>query len=298
MSAKSEKKYKLKGHESFYIRDGWLRKGMKNVKAEPGLFGVEDVVDRLAVGANMVKAIRFWLQAGHLTVEKIQSGSKRVQKLTSDFGEIIIGKDPYFEDIFTLWIVHYFIAANNEMCTSWYLFFNKFALTEFSKEELVEGMQQLLEDYIGHKSFSQGSLKDDCGVILKTYFEEDMMRDPEDNLICPLSELGLIKQKKDMRGKSIYCKTKPSIEKLHPLVIMYGIVRSMEDTNGMSVDLLLERDNSVGKLFNLDRAMIYYYLEELKRMGLVEINRTAGLDMIYPAQITSEQVLAMYYDGL
>lgn len=298
MSTKIEKKYKLKGHESFYIRDGWLRKGMRNVEADPSLFGADDVVDRLAVGANMVKAIRFWLQASNLTEEKVQKGGKRIQNLTKDFGQIILDRDPFFEDIFTVWILHYFIASNAELCTSWYLFFNKFALTEFTKEELVEGMEHLLEDHIGTRNFSNNSLKDDCGTILKTYFEEDMMRDPEDNLICPLSELGLITQKKNARGKVIYCKTKPSIEKLHPLAVIYVICKSMEATNGMPVDQLLELDNSLGKLFNLDRTMIYYYLEELKRMKLVEINRTAGLDMIYPEKITAEQILNMYYDAL
>ena len=111
MSNKVEKKYKLKGHESFYIRDGWLRKGMKNVQEQPGLFGLEDVVDRLAVGSNMVKAIRFWLQATSLVEEIVQ---------IDYYNKLYIRyKDPYFEDVFTLWILHYFIAAKSEMCTSW-----------------------------------------------------------------------------------------------------------------------------------------------------------------------------------
>lgn len=298
MSAKTEKKYKLKGHESFYIRDGWLRKGMKNVKINPGLFGTDNVVDSLAVGSNMVKAIRFWLQAGNLTHEKVEVGSKRTQSITKDFGQIIMDKDPYFEDIFTLWMLHYFIASNTELCTSWYLFFNKFALTEFTKEELLEGMEQLLENHIGNRDFSNNSLKDDCNTILKTYFEEDILRDPEDNLICPLNELGLITQKKNAKGKIIYCKEKPSVERLHPLAVMYVISKTMEDTNGMPVDQLLELDNSLGKLFNLDRTTAYYYLEELKRMKLVEINRTAGLDMIYPVKMATEQILNRYYDAL
>lgn len=298
MSNKAEKKYRLKGHESFYIRDGWLRKGMKNVDEDESLFSAENVVDRLAVGSNMVKAIRFWLQVGHLTEEHIQKGSKRVQTLTEDFGKVVFQKDPFFEDIFTLWILHYFIVSNKELCTSWYLFFNRFTLTEFTKEELIDGMEHLLEDYISSRDFSRSSLKDDCGTILKSYYEEDMMRDPEDNLICPLSELGLIKQKKNARGKVIYCKTKPSVEKLHPLAVMYVICKTIQPINGLPVDQLLELDNSLGKVFNLDRTMIYYYLEELRHMNLLEINRTAGLDMVYPAKITTEQILQMYYDAL
>ena len=35
-----KKKYKLKGHESFIIRDGWLTKGITAVERDPKLFTV------------------------------------------------------------------------------------------------------------------------------------------------------------------------------------------------------------------------------------------------------------------
>ena len=38
------------------------------------------------------------------------------------------GKDPYLEDIGTLWLLHYNLAKNMEDATSWYFFFNEFNL--------------------------------------------------------------------------------------------------------------------------------------------------------------------------
>lgn len=293
---KEEKiKFRLKGHESFYLRDGWLRKGMKRVKEDPSLFAQEDVVDKLAVGSNMVKAIRYWLYATKLVEEKVKN-SKREQWLTQELGEIIYKYDPYFEDVFSLWVLHYNIASNKELCTAWYLFFNKFSLKEFTKEELFEGMESLMEDYLQGEEYSQKSLHDDCNAILKTYIEEAISRDPEDNLVCPLTELGLIKQQKNARGKLIYIKSKPNMHKLPAMFVMYMICKMTESYEGIAIDLLIESDDNLGKLLNFDRMMVYQYLEELKNLNLIEINRTSGLDMIYPKnKISAQELLEMYY---
>lgn len=293
----TKKKFRLKGHESFYLRDGWLRKGMRNVVDEPLLFSKDDVVDRLAVGANMVKSIRYWLYATKLVEEKQLKDGKREQRLTEGMGDIIYKYDPYFEDVFSLWLLHYNMVSNKELCTSWYLFFNKFALQEFTKEELLEGMEQLVEEFVEGESYSQKSLHDDCNTILKTYLDEGVSRDPEDNLVCPLSELGLLKQQKNAKGRVIYMKSKPNMDKLPALFVMYIICKLSESYAGVAIDLLIESENNLGKLMNFDRMMVYQYLEELKKMNLIEINRTTGLDMIYPKdELTAAQVLEMYYE--
>ena len=55
-------------HETFYIREGWLFKGMEAIKkAEAGghlnIFLDNDAPERLGIGQNMVRAQRFWMQA-------------------------------------------------------------------------------------------------------------------------------------------------------------------------------------------------------------------------------------------
>lgn len=288
-------KYRLKGHESFYLRDGWLRKGMRRVEEYPYLFTEDNVVDLLAVGANMVKSIRYWLYATGLVKENIKNG-KREQQLTQDLGEIIYKYDPYFEEFFSLWLLHFNIVSNKELCTSWYLFFNKFPLKEFTKEELIQGMEVVMEEYLKEDSYSKKSLHDDCQTILKTYVKDVASHDPEDNLVCPLAELGLIKIQGIKQGKITYVKSKPNMEKLPALFVMYIISKLTETYEGIAIDLLIESDNNLGKLLNFDRMMAYQYLEQLKQMNLININRTSGLDMVYPkSKITAQGVLEAYY---
>ena len=114
-----EKKYKLKGHESFVLRDGWLTKGLRAVKENNRLFSVNSGADALGVGTNMAKSIRYWLKASGLVTESFSKGVN-----LTEIGEVLLENDLYFEDVFSLWLVHMNIATNGVLATSWNLFFN------------------------------------------------------------------------------------------------------------------------------------------------------------------------------
>ena len=60
---------KFRAHETFFIRKGWLSKGMRYVLQKPNVFTSKDdnPMDVLGIGANMVKSLRYWLQAVGLT---------------------------------------------------------------------------------------------------------------------------------------------------------------------------------------------------------------------------------------
>lgn len=46
-------KYRFKGHESFILREGWLNKGMREVRNDPFVFSQNYGADVLGVGPNM-----------------------------------------------------------------------------------------------------------------------------------------------------------------------------------------------------------------------------------------------------
>ena len=48
-------KYRFKGHESFILREGWLNKGMREVRNDPFVFSQNYGADVLGVGPNMAK---------------------------------------------------------------------------------------------------------------------------------------------------------------------------------------------------------------------------------------------------
>ena len=70
MGEKMEK-MKFRGHETFFIRKGWLNKGIRNILKDPYVFMGKNPSDILGLGTNMVKSLRYWLQAVGLTREKM-----------------------------------------------------------------------------------------------------------------------------------------------------------------------------------------------------------------------------------
>lgn len=132
-------------HETFHIREGWLFKGMAAIKeAEeqrrlPTIFLEKDAPERLGIGRNMVRALRYWLQATGLTYEQIED-RQTVQRLT-DFGEWVWLHDRYMDDAATLWLIHYHLVCNKEHATTWYWFFNHFAPVTFDVESALDALK-------------------------------------------------------------------------------------------------------------------------------------------------------------
>lgn len=93
---------KFRAHETFFIRKGWLSKGMKCVNARNDVFVAKDEnpMDVLGLGSNMVKSLRYWLQAVGLT-EEPRSG-RRFQTITP-FGQSVFNNDRYIEELGTLY---------------------------------------------------------------------------------------------------------------------------------------------------------------------------------------------------
>ncbi|MBL4935574.1 DUF4007 family protein [Clostridium sp. YIM B02515] len=303
-------KIRLKGHESFSLREGWLRKGiaaieeynLPNMTDEDAkdIFSRDDAVDILGVGSNMVKSIKYWLQACGLIEELRTKKGRRISKLSQPFGMLINKYDPYFEEIFTLWLMHYKLVTNKENATAWYVFFNDLKAQEFRKKELFDGLSLSLSKLDPEIGFSEKSLQDDCSCIIKTYYSnhEDLIS-PEESLSSPLVELGLIGCKNSSNEKEVFYKKKPQKDALDPLVVLYVILEQLGNEKSTTIDRLISDDCNVGNVFNLDRVQVNYYLDSLERLGYIEVNRTAGLDTVYlKSKIRCEDVLENYYEQL
>lgn len=86
---------KFRAHDTFFIRKGWLSKGMKAVHSKPDVFVSKDEnpMDVLGIGSNMVKSLRYWLVATNLTEEALQN-KRRIQKFT-EFGNQVFKNDRF-----------------------------------------------------------------------------------------------------------------------------------------------------------------------------------------------------------
>lgn len=281
-------KIRLKGHETFILREGWLAKGLKAVADNSRVFSENAGADALGVGTNMAKAIRYWLRAGGITVE-----SKGEVSL-SHFGELIQQYDSCFEDSFTMWMFHSNIACNAELSTSWYIFFNRIGNEEYTKEELEESMFREIKAY-SKQEIPRSSVAADVTAIINMYSrEKDVDYDPEEKKVSPFSELSLLK-----RSGSVSRKYMPSDEQLPQLAVLYLIERYFygEKTDSVSIDTLLRGAELPGRIYNLSRVSLNSYLDKLSADGYIAVNRTAGLDMVYlQDKISPDKVIEKYYE--
>jgi hypothetical protein len=270
---------KFRAHDSFYIRKGWLSKGLKNIQEDPTVFVRKDrnPMDTLGIGANMVKAMRYWLQAVGLTTEPT---SGRRNQVITELGNIIWDNDRYMEEIGTLWLLHYRLASNKEEATAWYYFFNKFSLTEFTADDFLTHMKKYLLE--NNSEVADTSIDGDFSCMLNTYIPRIKSNpkkvNPEDNLDCPLGELGLI----DIidRRKRLYKKSQPKKDTLHPLVILAVILDNIKGETSIRISSLQNDECNVGKIFNLDVIALTSLFYKLELMKLIKVVRTAGLDVI------------------
>lgn len=287
-----KRKYRLKGHESFILRDGWLTKGIQAVEKDNMVFSKNSGADALGVGTNMAKAIRYWMRTAGVTRDVSQKGVQ-----LTVLGKIIAKYDPYIEDTFTLWILHCKIASNFEQATSWNVFFNKMDLTSaFTRDDMFKMEQELILEETGEEEISERSLRDDCTAILSMYSERgDQGDDPEDKKVSPFEELGLISRV----AKGKFVKTRPTMNKLDPLIILFLIMDELNANGSMQIDYTTDGYNMPGKLLNLNRIMVNDFLDTLQAKKFIVVNRTAGLDIIYPDQskeLTLVDLLTMHYE--
>lgn len=299
---KKQKKIRLKGHESFMLRDGWLHKGIVAVENNPNLFSEFMGADALGVGSNMAKSIRYWLKVLGLTNEVARKGT-----YLTELGNLILEQDSYFENIFTIWLLHLQLLFHKEEATAWYLFFNEMTADEFSREELYRLMRQVMNFYIGEGTYSERSLESDCIVLLNMYVRQrEIDYDPEEKSVSPFAVLGLLRMEQKR-----YQKQQPEFDRLHPLIVLISILmfyqeitvdevknRKQQERLGISIDDLLQKKNGPAKTLHLGRTALNIYLDKLYAGEYLDVNRTAGLDMVYlkPEYLDILKIAQDYYN--
>ena len=272
---------KFRAHDTFFIRKGWLSKGMRCVADKPDVFvsREENPMDVLGIGANMVKALRYWLQAVGLTTET--NKGKRTQTFT-DLGKIVFENDTYIEELGTLYLLQYRLASQVDDATAWYFFFNEFNMTEFSREDFVSALQKYIKMRDSETEYAIRSLNDDFQCIINTYLPRYKSNptkvSPENNIDCPLGELGLV----DIlnRKRKTYKKSIPSSNTLNPYIVLAVIADNAKGRKEITLNELLTAPCNIGKVFNLDSITMLDALYRIEKTGLIRINRTAGLDVI------------------
>lgn len=289
-------------HESFHLREGWLRKGLFAIRDNPYLFSDPYPGDALGVGHNMVAAIRYWLEATRLAraERQMRDGRNAVRLTWTPLAELLHEHDPYFEDDGTLWVLHYELATNLAEAPTWYWFFNRFGSRHFTAELAVGDLDRWVAAELGRR-VSPATLERDLRCLVRTYARADAASErAEESYECPFARLGLLEALPLTRS---YRLLSPEPDDLGTLLVAYALVRMADSTplwrREISLRDALYESGSPGRLYLLDAEALYAHLLRLEAEhgDLLTFSRTAGLNVITLRVSEPLLVLRRYYES-
>lgn len=253
------------GHETFYCRNLWLKKGYEFL-LEGGSFTSSNALHKLGVGKNMVNSIRYWMRVFGLTKNDTPT---QLCKLLFDEG----GLDPYLEDMTSLWLLHWHLVTT-EKATAYTLIFNDLRRekVEFTGLNFVNLANKLASAF--NQSFSENTLAADFNVAIRLYVPGLAGgKEPEDGFTGLLTELNLIKvigRTGDERKENLFAIENTEKPTLPCEIVLYAVllqiknnrsehVVSSSGNGGGSIDFgrLLTNRNSPGAVFALSPQGLY-----------------------------------------
>lgn len=224
-------RYSFSGHESFYCKSLWLKKGFDFLK-EGNSFLDEDAVVKLGVGKNMVSSIRFWMRAFGLTK------NDELTELANIVFDTNVGYDCFLEDNNTLWLLHYNLVHTN-VASLYNLLFIDYQLEkrEFDKASLDAFIYRKCNVPEQKNVYNVNTVNKDVNVLLKNYISPDDFTSMEDfsALLINLNILRIV----DEREK-VYAFNEISPSVIAPEIIMYAILDSKGEDATMSFDKIQE----------------------------------------------------------
>lgn len=281
----STPKYIFSGHESFPCKTLWLKKGYEFVRKHGDWNDAGSVV-KLGVGKNMVASIRYWMRAFGLT-----ENDKLTEIADYIFSENN-GKDPFVEDLGTLWLLHYLIVSTGE-ATLYKLFFMRFQRERitFEREHVVAFVRRTMAEVGKQKIYNENTVRKDIGVLLQNYVQPHKAQSMEDysNLLI---DLDLIRQLTDGRQYAFNADGK---RQLPADILLFAIIRGKGKDNSVDYDTL----QNIGNIFCLSDIELIDILLALqtKYPDILRYSDTAGLRQVqFLKQVDPFQSLTHYYD--
>jgi hypothetical protein len=274
------------GHETFPLRQLWLKKAYTAVKSIPqsyakesrGIFTDERAIMRFGVGKNMVSAIRHWAQACDVITEDDELGYK-----TTPLGDLLFGDgglDPYQEHPTTSWLIHWKLAGEGSRSTTWKWLFNHVIEPTLDTEHLISSLQTYAKDQ-KHK-VANATLKRDIETCLRSYVPRVAGDSPEEISDSVLGELGLIQQ----LGRGQFEFRRGAKQSIKDGLFAYCLIsfweRYSSSTQTLSFESIAHEYGSPGRVFKLDEASVADRIQSLSDVtkGQLEWSDTAGMRQV------------------
>lgn len=290
---RSTVKCSFSGHESFPCKTLWLKKGYDFVKEQKDFNAPEAVVD-LGVGKNMVASIRYWYKAFGL--------SKDIDTnwLADYIFDTMSGKDPFVEDLGTLWILHFLLVYTGE-ASIYNMFFSEFQIERrvFNKEQVISFIKRKMIEGGKGNLYNENTVKKDVGVLLQNYCLPRNAQSNED-FTTLLMDLDLLRQTdktdKNEENKVYYYFNVDGKRQVIPEIFLFALltVKNRSD-NTIPYETLYE----LGLMFCMDNLEVIDMLKLLSETysDSLTYSDVAGIRQLqFTKQMDAKQVLDKYYE--
>lgn len=260
----------------------------------------------LGVGKNMVRAIRFWVQAAGVA-RTDGDGLK-----TTEFGDAVLGErgfDPFLEDVRTLWLVHWKLCTPSEApLFAWDYLLNRWQQPEFTRAGALAGLQ-IEAARLDNRRLSTVTLEQHFDTFLHTYVPTRSRKGEiqEDSLDCPLVELELIhkvgERRADDQGRTetIYAFRREEKKEISSGLFLFCLheywqARHREEATLLFRDIALAA-GSPGQIFKLTEVDMRARLERLEQDsdGLYAYRESASFRQVVRTGKTNGDLLASIY---
>jgi len=274
--------YIFSGHETFPLRQLWLRKSYDAISkfspvAPKALFTDHDAIVRFGVGRNMVSSIKHWAIASNF-MEEHDSGFRPTVEAKIIFGDN--GCDLYCEHPATVWLIHWFLAGRGNRSTTWHWLFNRMQSQTFTREDVLRGLSEFVQQ--NKLRATETTLRRDVECCIKSYVPNLGGESAEDVAEPILGELGLIQQGR----KGVFEFRRGPKHTLPDELFVYALLdfwsRREGNSSTISFDSVALDYGSPGRVFKLDENGVADRILNLENLtkGALRWSDTAGMRQI------------------
>lgn len=292
---------RFSGHETFACRYAWLPKALHALRDKKTLFADEDdAMVELGVGKNMVRSIRFWIEAAGMA-----NSEQGREMAPTELGKAIFlrnGHDEFLEDANTLWLLHWKISTSDPCLLAWDHLLNRWQEPDFTESRVLDAFRRRVvsED----RKASDVSLLQHFQVFLHTYVPTRGAKGEmsEDTLDCPLTELQLIakvgerEREESGRREAIYAFNRDDKLTLTSGLFAYCVNdywhRHHPNEKTLSVRAIATSEGSPGQVFKLAEQDVFSRVLDLRDAtdGRIQFNDSEVLPQLRRTEFMPLQV--------
>ncbi len=263
-------KTSFSGHDKFDCKIDWIVKGLQAFNNDKNILSVSNIengIETLGLGINMIKSLSHWLKVlGLIKDDQV-----------TELGKVILDNDPYLENNDILWILHWNLVKNKEKTTLYNLFFNKIYLYRFTKEELLDNINTWLTN--NDISLSQNTLNSDIDVFLKMYSNTSN----DDLNMSLLSELNILTKSNDKYVLNVNSTIKVSDNVFVYILNDYIKIFKKSNSDSISIDDIQRGELSIQKSLCMSENTLFSKINKLSNITgeKMSYSEASGIRQIY-----------------